>query len=73
MINCHGGHGSCGGHDGRGGSCLIGSCHNASSTESDRNGEQLNASTGQQQQSGNGYHGAQHGHGFGHGAYQQHH
>jgi hypothetical protein len=55
-INGCGGCSSHGGHDGRGGGHLIGSGNNASSTESDRNGEQLDASTGQQQQSGNGDH-----------------
>jgi hypothetical protein len=72
-INGRGGHGSHGGHggrDGRGGSHLIGGGHNASSIESDRNGEEQHASTGQQQQSGNGDCGAQHGHGFVCGAYQ---
>ena len=67
-INGRGGHGSChGGRDGRGGGHSTGGNHNASSIESDRNGEQPDASTGQQQQSGNGDCGAQHGCGFGRG------
>jgi hypothetical protein len=67
-INGCGGHGSNGGRDGIGGSHFVSGGHNASSIESDRNGEQPDGSTGQQQQSGNGDCGAQHGHG----AYQHH-
>ena len=67
-INGCGGHGIChGGHDGRGGGhSTSGNC-NTRSIELDRNVEQPDASTGQQQQSGNGDCGAQHGCGSGHG------
>jgi hypothetical protein len=67
-INGCGGHGIYhGGYDGRGGGhSTSGNC-NTMSIELDRNVEQLDASNGQQQQSGNGDCGSQHGCGFGHG------
>jgi hypothetical protein len=57
------GHGGCIGHGGhgRGCGCSTSSKCNASSIELDWNGEQPDASTGQQQQSGNGDCSAQHG------------